>query len=117
MTSWKRSSTSADEFRYAKQRRSSGALWRWNSPVKIRSRSAWFIRSRFIRYRTGGFITGLRFPRMNYFAIHVGAERFGDNDAAILLLIVLDDRDPRAADGEAAAVQGVSELGLLAVAE
>src|SRR5919107_282177 len=45
---------------------------------------------------------------------HVRPERFGDEDGAVLLLVVLKDREPRAADGEAGAVERVDVLGLRA---
>src|SRR4029453_18767478 len=52
---------------------------------------------------------------------HVGPQRFRDHHRAVLLLVVLDDGDERAAHGQAAAVQGVDEArlarGLRAVAE
>ncbi len=45
-------------------------------------------------------------------AAHVGAQRVGDDDGAVGLLVVLEDRDERAADGESRAVQRVHELRL-----
>ena len=47
-------------------------------------------------------------------AAHVGHERVRDGDAAILLLVVLQDGDQRAADGEAGAVEGMDEAVVLA---
>ena len=43
-----------------------------------------------------------------------GRSASGIDDRAVLLLVVLEDRDQRAADGEAGAVQRVHELGLAA---
>src|SRR5262245_66572665 len=43
---------------------------------------------------------------------HERPQRLGDDDRAVLLLVVLDNRDERAADGEAGAVQRVDELRL-----
>src|SRR6266542_6993118 len=45
-------------------------------------------------------------------AAHVGMQRGGHVDAAIGALVILHDRDKRAADGEARAVQRMHELGL-----
>jgi hypothetical protein len=45
-------------------------------------------------------------------AVHVGDEGVGDADGAVGLLVVFEDREVGAADGEAAAVEGVDELGL-----
>ena len=39
-------------------------------------------------------------------------EDLGDQDASVGLLVILEDRDPRAADSESAAVERVRELGL-----
>ena len=47
--------------------------------------------------------------------VQVGAQRLGHDHAAVLLLVVLEDRDQRPADGEAGAVEGVDEAGLLRV--
>ncbi len=47
------------------------------------------------------------------FAVHVGLEGVGDADGAVGLLVVLEDGEIGAADGEAAAVEGVDELGFL----
>ena len=47
------------------------------------------------------------------FAVHVGDQGVGDADGAVGLLVVLEDGEVGAADGEAAAVEGVQELGLL----
>src|SRR5580698_3467198 len=44
-----------------------------------------------------------------------GAERFGDDDGAVGLLVLLDDRGQQAAGGEAGRVQGVDEGGALAL--
>ena len=41
---------------------------------------------------------------------HVGAEHLGNAYSAILALIVLNDRDPGAANGQARAVEGVHEF-------
>ena len=46
-------------------------------------------------------------------AIHVGLEGVGDAHGAIGLLVVFEDGEVGAADGEAAAVEGVDELGFL----
>src|SRR3546814_5310024 len=40
---------------------------------------------------------------------HIGPQRFGQGDAAVLLLVVLQDRYEGAPDREARAVQGVDE--------
>ena len=48
-------------------------------------------------------------------AAHVGLERRRDRDAAVLVLVVLQDRDERAADRDAGAVEGVDEARALAV--
>src|ERR1035437_2276006 len=45
------------------------------------------------------------------FSVHVGDEGVGDADGAVGLLIVFEDGEVGAADGEAAAVEGVDELG------
>src|SRR5205085_12615432 len=45
---------------------------------------------------------------------HVRPQSLGDNDRAVLLLIVLKDCEPRAADREAGAVERVYVLGLRA---
>ena len=44
-------------------------------------------------------------------AVHVGNEDLGDFDGAVGLLVVFEDGEVGAADGEAAAVEGVEELG------
>src|SRR5437660_1124202 len=44
---------------------------------------------------------------------NVGPQRFGDHNAAVSLLVVLDDRHPGPADGQAASVQSVDELRLV----
>ena len=49
-------------------------------------------------------------------AAHVGHQRVGDGDGAVGLLVVLQDGDQRAADGEAGAVERVHVLGLAALA-
>lgn len=41
---------------------------------------------------------------------HIGTERIGDGDAAVLLLVILDHGDQTAADSDAGAVEGVDEL-------
>src|SRR5712664_1604403 len=43
---------------------------------------------------------------------HVWAQGIGDQDGAIGLLIIFDDSDPGAADGEAGAVQRVNKVTL-----
>src|SRR6185369_12800443 len=43
---------------------------------------------------------------------HVRAQGFGNRDADVLLLVILDDGHPGAANCEPAAIQGVDELGL-----
>jgi hypothetical protein len=45
-------------------------------------------------------------------AAHVGPERFWNQDRAVGLLIVFDNRHPCASHGQPAAVQGVNELEL-----
>ena len=44
----------------------------------------------------------------------VRSQRFGHHHAAIGLLVVFKDRQPRAADRESAAVDGVHEIGFAA---
>src|SRR5437588_8125385 len=44
---------------------------------------------------------------------NVGPQRLGNHNAAVSLLIVLDDRHPGPADGQAASVQSVDELSLV----
>src|SRR5215469_5689350 len=46
-------------------------------------------------------------------AAHIGAQRLGDGNGAVALLIILHDRHDRAADGEAGAVQRMDEARLL----
>ena len=46
---------------------------------------------------------------------HVGAEHLGNADRAILALIVLNDRDPGAANGQARTVEGVHEFAFAAL--
>src|SRR5712692_3893352 len=48
------------------------------------------------------------------FRVQIGPQGLGNNDAAVGLLVVLHDRHPGAADGEAAAVERVDEVGLAA---
>ena len=48
-------------------------------------------------------------------AAHVRQERFGDGDAAVGVLVVFEDGDEGAANGEAGAVQGVDGLRFFAV--
>src|SRR2546429_2601437 len=43
---------------------------------------------------------------------HVGPQRRGYSDGAVLLLIILDDRDNRAREGQAGSIEGVDELRL-----
>src|SRR6266481_1514611 len=45
---------------------------------------------------------------------HVWTQNFGDQDRAICLLIIFDDSDPGAADGEAGAVERVNKVALAA---
>src|SRR4029077_20488191 len=45
-------------------------------------------------------------------SVHVGAKRGGNDYAAVFLLVILQDRDERAADGESRSVEGVDELRL-----
>ena len=47
-------------------------------------------------------------------AAHIGLQHRRDRDAAVLVLIVLQDRDERAADREAGAVERVHEARALA---
>ena len=49
-------------------------------------------------------------------AVEVGPQGGGYYDGAVGLLVILDDRHPRAADGQAAAVQGVQQLRLAGLA-
>ena len=65
-------------------------------------------------YRPRAANRGPHFPRPDHFFAQIRPQRLGDHHAAILLLVVLDDRHPGAADRQAAAVQGVDELRLLA---
>ncbi len=46
------------------------------------------------------------------FAVHVWDEGLGNYDAAVGLLVIFEDGEPGAADGQAAAVERVDELGL-----
>src|SRR5947209_5569526 len=50
------------------------------------------------------------------YTTHVRPESFGDDDRAVLLLIVLQNRKPRATDREARAVERVDVFGLRAAA-
>src|ERR1700687_1227537 len=50
--------------------------------------------------------------RRNPVNSHVWAQNIGDQDRAICLLIILDDSDPSAADGEAGAVECVNKVAL-----
>src|SRR5471030_1387065 len=52
-------------------------------------------------------------PGPDNFYAHVGPQHFGDDDAAVLLLVVFDNRHPGAAHRQAAAVQSVDVLRLL----
>ena len=45
-------------------------------------------------------------------AVHVRAQRVRNDDGAVLLLVVLQNRNQRAADGQAGSVQRVDELRL-----
>jgi len=47
------------------------------------------------------------------FAVHVGHEDVWNSDGAVGLLVVLQDCEIGAANGEAAAVEGVEKVGLL----
>src|ERR1019366_6760557 len=67
-----------------------------------------------LRGRSTSRPRALHRPSPDHFFAHIGAQDFGDHHAAILLLIVLDNRHPGAAHRQAAAVDGVGELGLLA---
>ena len=51
---------------------------------------------------------------MNHFDAQVRAQRFGNHHAAVGLLVVFEDREPGAADGESAAVERVDEIGFAA---
>ena len=42
---------------------------------------------------------------------HVGAQRLGNDDGAVGLLVVFENGEPGAAHGQAAAVEGVDEFG------
>ena len=42
---------------------------------------------------------------------HIGAKRFRNEDGAVGLLVVLENGEPGASDGEAAAIDGVDEFG------
>src|SRR5947209_8660484 len=68
------------------------------------SPSAWMPSSLVIRMRTGkrssGMLDGLA-------AAHIGRQRIGHRDRAVLLLIVLQDGDQGAADRDTRAVQGM----------
>ena len=50
----------------------------------------------------------------NDFDAKVRAQSFGHYHAAVGLLVVFEDRDPGAADGESAAVESVDEVGFAA---
>ena len=50
--------------------------------------------------------------RRNPVNSHVGTQNFGNQDRAICLLIIFDDSDPSAADGEAGAVERVNKVAL-----
>src|ERR1017187_7265809 len=54
---------------------------------------------------------GVVLGRDEGFVVHVGDEDFGDADGAVGLLVVLEDGEIGASDGEAAAVENVDELG------
>src|ERR1039457_6401935 len=60
------------------------------------------------------FIEQPLLPRADHFLTEIGAERFGNDYGAVLLLEVFDDGHPSTADGERAAVEGVGVLGLFA---
>lgn len=49
--------------------------------------------------------------------MHVGPQGFGDCDGAVFLLIVFEDGDEGAADGEAGSVEGVYEFGFFVALE
>src|SRR5438067_9563123 len=48
----------------------------------------------------------------SFHAAHIRMKRGGNLDGSVLLLVVLQDRDQRAADGQAGPIQRVDELGL-----
>ena len=50
--------------------------------------------------------------RRNPVNSHVWAQDIGDQDRAVCLLIIFDDSDPSAADGEAGAVERVNKVAL-----
>src|SRR5271165_6743018 len=54
----------------------------------------------------------LKLPGSDAVRANVRTQNFGDQHAAIRLLIVLDNGDPGATDGEAAAIQGVHQFAL-----
>src|SRR5271165_2305165 len=58
------------------------------------------------------FSRRLKLSRGNAIGTDVKTQRFGNDHAAIRLLIILDDRNPGASDGEAAAIQGMHEFAL-----
>src|SRR5262245_56852096 len=53
--------------------------------------------------------TVMRLTRADAIGAHESAQRFKDDDAAVFLLELLEDREPGATDGERGAVQGVGE--------
>jgi len=59
--------------------------------------------------RRSGYLDRCSLP--NNLCPHVFAEGFGDDDRAVGLLVVFQDGDEDAGEGEAGAVQGVDELG------
>src|SRR5258708_12632939 len=62
-------------------------------------------------------LAALRDPFANDLFIEVRTQDLRHHHAAVLLLVILDDRDPRAPNCQAAAVQRVRVVGLLAAAE
>src|SRR5580704_4382283 len=57
--------------------------------------------------------TTLEFLRGNAVGAHVGPQGFGNDDASVRLLEILNDRHPGAADGQAAAVESVHQFRLV----
>src|SRR5215472_7124560 len=62
------------------------------------------------------FTVSLPLHRPDHFLPHIGPQCLRDHHAAVLLLVVLDNRHPRTSHRQTAAVQRVRVLGLLASA-